>query len=161
MDKLDQVQQSVTDLHWLATLLTGCHEIAADVTVEAIRPADDRRALSRKGFIAKALAAVREDLAASARRTALRRAQEPALPPQSWTLDRELTKSDLEQALLPIEIFPRVAALMLLFEKIPLKDAAVLLNSEPDLVRDASAAGARDLTINLARMQESVRRQYA
>jgi hypothetical protein len=34
-----------------------------------------------------------------------------------------------------------------------MKDAAILLGSEPELVRKALAAGARDLTINVARMQ--------
>src|SRR5215813_4728096 len=151
----DQKGQSVASLHWLATLLTGHREIAADVTVEAISSGGDPQAVSRKGFIAKALAAVREDLAASARRTALKRDEDSAPPPKSWTLDRETTKSDLERALLSVEMFPRAAALLLLFERVPLNDAAILLDSEPGLVRNASAAGARDLTINLARMQES------
>jgi len=29
-------ERRAADLHWLATLLTGCGEIAADVTVEAL-----------------------------------------------------------------------------------------------------------------------------
>jgi DNA-directed RNA polymerase specialized sigma24 family protein len=153
----EQAVQAAADLHWLATLLTGCPEIAADVTVQAIarvdEPDDFGSTWSRRIVIAEALAAVREELAASARRTALNRAQESALPPPSWSLGPETTKSDLERALLPIDVFPRVALLLLLFERVPLKDAAVLLDAEPDLVRKAQAAGVRDLTINLARMQ--------
>jgi DNA-directed RNA polymerase specialized sigma24 family protein len=161
MEKLEQAKQNAADLHWLATLLTGCREIAADVTTEAMARADDpdaffsiwMRAWSRRMVIARALAAVRDDLSASARQTALRRAEKSALPPPSWVLDEGTSKSDLERALLPIDVFPRAAVLLLVFERVPLKDAAILLDAEPDLVRAGSALGLRELTINLARMQ--------
>jgi DNA-directed RNA polymerase specialized sigma24 family protein len=108
-------------------------------------------AWSRRLVIARALAAVREDLAASARRTALSRAERSALPPRSWALHRDTTKSDLERALLSIDLFPRAAVLLLVFEALPLQDAAILLDAEPNLVRKAQTAGIRQLTINLAR----------
>jgi DNA-directed RNA polymerase specialized sigma24 family protein len=110
-------------------------------------------AWSRRMVIAEALTAVHEDLARSARHTALRRGENSKIPPQSWTLHRQTTRPDLEQALLMIDVFPRAAVLLLVFERVPLKDAAVLLDSEPDLVRKALAVGARELTINLATMQ--------
>ena len=94
-----------------------------------------------------------EHLAASARRMALRRFEESALPPRSWVLDPGTTKSDLERALLSIDAFPRASVLLLVFERVPLRDAAILLDAEPDLVRKAQAAGVRELTINLARMR--------
>lgn len=158
---LDRTKEAPADLHWLATLLTGCREIAADVTMQVITSADDPNAFfstwmttwSRRLVIAKALAAVHQELAASARRTALKHAEDSALPPRSWVLDEGTTKSDLERALLPMDLFPRAAVLLLVFERVPLKDAAILLDSEPDLLREAQAAGLRDLTINLARMQ--------
>ena len=56
------------------------------------------------------------------------------------------TKSDLERALLSIDLFPRAAVLLLLFEGVPLQDAAVLLDAEPDLVRKGQAAGVVELT---------------
>lgn len=160
METLEQAKRNVADLHWLATLLTGSRQTATDVTFQAFGPADDAdacfstwmHAWSRRSVIAGALAAVREDLARSARWTAAR-AEKCELPPQSWTLEQVTTKSDLERALLPIDVFPRAAVLLLLFERVPLKDAAVLLDSEPDLVRNALAAGVRDLTINLAGLQ--------
>jgi DNA-directed RNA polymerase specialized sigma24 family protein len=161
MEKLEQAKQNAADLHWLATLITGCREIAADVTTEAIARSDDpdaffstwMQAWSRRIVIAKALAAVRQDLAASARRTASQRAEKSGFPPPSWVLDAGTTKADLEQALLPIDAFPRAAVLLLVFERVPLKDAAILLDTQPDLVRKASALGLRELTLNLARMQ--------
>jgi DNA-directed RNA polymerase specialized sigma24 family protein len=160
MHRLDIATQGAADLHWLATLLTGSRDIAADVTAQVIAPPKDSNAFSswmnawsRQLVIGKALAAVREDLAASARRMDSARPDKSSLPDPSWALDRQTTKSDLEQALLQIDLFARAAVLLLVFERVPLKDAAVLLNFEPDAIRRAAAAGARDLTINLARMQ--------
>jgi hypothetical protein len=45
------------------------------------------------------------------------------------------------------------AVLLLVFERVPLEDAAILLDSEVDVVKKAMAAGVCDLTINLAKMQ--------
>ncbi len=59
----------------------------------------------------------------------------------------------LERALLSIDAFPRASVLLLVFERVPLRDAAILLDAEPDLVRKAQAAGVRELTMNLARTQ--------
>jgi DNA-directed RNA polymerase specialized sigma24 family protein len=160
MKTLKQVRHRA-DLHWLAFLLTGHHEIAFDVTEQTIDLTDGRNrsfstwmvSWSRRLVIARALAAVRQDLARSARRTTLRPTENPEFPPPSWVLDAGTTKSDLERALLPIDLFPRAAVLLLVFERVPLKDAAILLDSEADLVKKAMAAGVRDLTINLARTQ--------
>jgi len=160
MKTLEQAKDGAADLQWLATLLTGRREIAVDVTKQAMAEGDSNPffstwmvAWSRRLLIAKALTAVREDLAASARRSASKRAEGYELPPRSWALDRDTTKSDLERALLSIEVFPRAAVLLSVFERVPLKDAAILLDTEQDLVRKALAAGVRELTINLARMQ--------
>lgn len=161
METLEQAEQCAADLHWLATLLTGRREIATDVTMQALTPADDPNTFfstwmqqwSRRIVIAKALAAVREDLARSAHRTGLMRGEDSVLPPASWTLQESTTKADLERALLAIEVFPRAAVLLLIFERVPLPDTAILLDSEPALVRIALAGGVRGLTINLARIQ--------
>ena len=160
MKTLKQLRHSA-DLYWLAFLLTGHHEIAFDVTEQTMDLTDGRNGFfsawivswSRRLVIARALAAVRENLARSARRTALRHTGNSEFPPRSWVLDGGATKSDLERALLPIDLFPRAAVLLLVFERLPLKDAAILLDSEAELVKKAMAAGVRDLTINLARTQ--------
>ena len=145
MKSWEQAKQSAVNLHWLATLLTGSGELAAGVTVEAIAESDDPDAVfsawmhawSRRLVIASALTRVREDLAASAGRMALRRFEESALPPRSWVLDPGTTKSDLERALLSLDAFSRASVLLLVFERVPLRDAAILLDAEPDLVRQA------------------------
>ena len=106
-------------------------------------------------MISRALAAIREDLAASARRTAMRRDEGSGLPPRFWVLGRNTTKWDLERALLAMDVFPRAVVLLLVFEKMPLNDAVILLDSNPDLVRTGLAIGVRDLTTKLAGMQGS------
>ncbi|MGO9257803.1 MAG: hypothetical protein ACLQU1_16045 [Bryobacteraceae bacterium] len=160
---------NVAGLYWLATLLTGSREIAAEVTIESVSAdPDPRDFLSswtpkrgsreeevwfRRLVIANALAAVREELANSARRIALRRDGDADLPSCPWALDRASTKSDLEHALLRIEPFPRAAVLLQVFEGAPLHDVASLLESDPELVEKALAIGLSGLTANLARMQ--------
>ncbi len=161
MKAFEQTRLRAADLHWLATLLTGCPETAVDVTVQVIDSAGDEKgffsnwmaAWARRLVIAKALAAVGKELAASACRTALGGEKHSALPPRSWVLEEGTTKSDLERALLSVDLFPRAAVLLLLFEGVPLADAAVLLDAEPDLVRKGQAAGVVELTMNLARMK--------
>jgi DNA-directed RNA polymerase specialized sigma24 family protein len=156
-----EAMQSAADLHWLATLLSGSPETAIDVTTQAIELADDpdqffatwMQAWSRRLVIAGALTAVREQLARSARRIAWNRGGRQALPPRSWKLDSQTTKADLERALLSMDLFPRAVVLLLVFERVPLKDAAVLLDADVDLVLKAQAAGVRELTIHLASMQ--------
>jgi hypothetical protein len=112
---MPEVARHVADLHWLATLLTGCPETAVGVTVQVIDSAGDERvffsnrmlAWARRLVIAKSLAAVGKELAASARRTALKGENPSALPPRSWGLDAGTSKSDLEPALLSMDVFPR------------------------------------------------------
>jgi DNA-directed RNA polymerase specialized sigma24 family protein len=160
MQTLEQAGKRVADLYWLAFLLTGHRGLSIDVTLEAVAFPDEANsffsawmlAWSRRVFIAKALAAIRDELAASARRTASERLEKAALPPGNWTLDRD-TKVHLERALLAIDAFPRCAVLLSVFEGLSLEDVALLLDSERDLVRKARMIGLRELTSNLARIQ--------
>jgi len=148
----------MTNPYWLAFLLTGNPGLSVDVTLEAVASRDDANpffsawmlAWSRRVFIAKALAGIRGELARSARRTASRRAEKAVLPPRNWTLDQDTMKVQLESALLAIDVFPRCALLLSVFERMSLEDVAILLNSEPDLVRKAQMIGLRELTRNLA-----------
>jgi DNA-directed RNA polymerase specialized sigma24 family protein len=161
MNPAEQKAHVAADLQWLATLLTGSRDTAADVTEQWIASAGEENgffyswmsAWSRRLLIARALTAVSEDLARSARQTASRSEKIPALPKRPWTLDRDTGKPDLERALLAIDLFPRAAVLLLLFEGVPLADAAVLLDAEPDLVRKGQAAGVVELTRVLAGVQ--------
>jgi len=148
-------------IYWLVFLLTGHRELSVDVTLETVALPHDASpffsawmlAWSRRVFIAKALAAIRDELAESARRTASKRAEAAELPARKWTLNRDTTKAQLESALLSIDMFPRCALLLSVFEGVSLEDAAILLNSERDLVQKAQTIGLRELTRNLARLQ--------
>jgi len=159
MQTLEQPNERAADLYWLAFLLTGHRELSLDATIEALDLQDDENpffstwilAWSRRVVIAKALAAIRDELAASARRTASKRVERTALPPRNWTVDRDTTKAQLESALLAIDVFPRCALVLSVFEGMSLEDVAILLNVERDLVRKAQLIGLRELTRNLAR----------
>jgi len=161
MQTLEQSNNGAADLYWLAFLLTGRREPSIDVTLEALDVQESANsffstwmlAWSRRVVIAKALGVIRDELAASARRMAFRRREKAALPPRNWALGRDTTKRQIESALLAIDVFPRCALLLLVFEGISLDDAAILLDGDRDLVRQAQVTGVRELTRNLARMQ--------
>jgi hypothetical protein len=114
MQSLEQPNQRATDLYWLAFLLTGHRGLSVDVTLQTMAlPEDDNPffsawmlAWARRVFIAKALAAIRGELAASARKMASGYAEKAAFPPRNWTLARGTTKVQLESALLAIDVFP-------------------------------------------------------
>ncbi len=161
MQTLEQTNERAADLYWLAFLLMGDREAGVDVTLEALdfgygaNPSFSTWMLawSRRVVIAKALAVIRDELATSARRTASKRAEKSTLPPRNWAPDQDATKVVLERALLAIDVFPRCALLMSVFEGMSVEDAAILLDSDRDLVRKAQLTGLRALTHNLARMQ--------
>jgi DNA-directed RNA polymerase specialized sigma24 family protein len=161
MHTLELSDQRAADLYWLAFLLTGQPEPSLDVTLETLDLEESTNpyfsswmlAWSRRVVIAKALAGVRDELKASARRTAAKRSREAALPPRHWTPDMETTKVQLERALLAIDLFPRCAVVLSVFEGMSLEDSAVLLDADQNLVRQARVAGLRELTRNLATMQ--------
>jgi DNA-directed RNA polymerase specialized sigma24 family protein len=156
MQALGQPDRHATELYRLAYLLTGDGETSLDVTLDAIEDSDSSffsqwmLAWSRRVVIAKALVAVRRELAASAKRTALTRADKRRLAPAGWTLSHTANAADLDRALLEIDIFPRCALLLSVFERVPLPDAAILLDSTPALVESARNIGLRELTANLA-----------
>jgi DNA-directed RNA polymerase specialized sigma24 family protein len=158
----EDIRKDAADLYSLAYLLTGRNDlsidIAADTAVsrESGSPffADWMRAWQRRLVIGRALTAIHNELADSARRTQLARvtgsiAGSAALR-HNWSLNPDTTKADLEQALLSIDLFPRAALLLLVFEGIRMADAAILLDANPALIRKAQAIGLRELTANLA-----------
>lgn len=168
MQTLEQANQRAADLYWLAFLLTGesapgvatIEAALADLQAANIQEgtnsffSDWMLAWTRRVVIAKALAHVRNDLALSARRTKSRRVKLGGTP-RNWSFDREITKVQLERALLAIDIFPRCAVLLLVFEGVPLEDASVLLDASQNLVRKAQRIGLLELTQNLAKMRGS------
>jgi hypothetical protein len=161
MQVIGSEKQPEADLHWLAFLLTGRRGLSLDTAAEDVPPQDGASLTfstwmmtwSRRVVISKALAAIRHELTASARRTKSKRLRRPALPGRDWELDRNTTRVELEKSLLAIDVFPRAALLLSIFERVPVADAAVLLDAEPELIRKAQAMGLMELTNRLARMQ--------
>jgi hypothetical protein len=123
----------------LAFLLTGKRERSLDLATEA---------LDVHGVIPKALADVREELALSKSRLKARET-----PPVPAGLAQEPTKLQLERALLAMDLFPRCALLLSLFEGISVEDSAVLLDAEPKVVLQGRTAGLWDLFRNLTSLQ--------
>jgi DNA-directed RNA polymerase specialized sigma24 family protein len=157
----NDTRNHVADLYWLAFLLTGHEdlsiEIASDTAVSGDYASpffsDWMRGWQRRLVIGRALTAIHDELADSARRTQLTRANSSAgssVVPRNWSLNPDTTKADLQQALLAIDLFPRAVLLLGVFEGMRMEDAAILLKADSALIRKAQAIGLRELTANLA-----------
>jgi DNA-directed RNA polymerase specialized sigma24 family protein len=166
MNNIEDVKKEAADLHWLAFLLTGDRQISIDIAIEALAAPDDTspfftgwmQGWSRRIVIAKALAAVRKELAESARRIESARWDRSGTAPRTWSLDPRATRARLEEALLAIDVFPRAALVLTIFEGVRIADAAVLLDVSVELLRKAQAIGLRELTGHLARKQPAASR---
>lgn len=153
--------QYTNDLHWLAFLLTGRRDQSIDLAVETVAEFHTAQpfftawmeAWSRRVVIAKALTGIREELAASVRRTEFRRFHGRTFPPRHWRMNQGTTKSELEAALLAIDYFPRAALVLSVFEGVPAPDCAVILDATPALVKRALTIGLMELTGILAGAQ--------
>lgn len=161
MSSLNQTNRQAADLYWLAFLLTGQRETSVDAAAEALDSAETNPffsawmlAWARKVVIAKALGAIRQELAASAVRIAALRGRYGAPVPRNWSLAAGATKAELERALLAIDAFPRCVLLLSLFEGLSVDDAVVLLDVDRELIRKAQAFALQELTQNLASIQE-------
>lgn len=151
-----------SELLWLAYLLTGDRANSVQAVASAMDVDDAGNPFfrnwmiswSRKLVIAKALSAVEKDMAESAERTQNRNCPRPAeMPGRDWRLNPAAGKAELERALLAIDLFPRCAVLLTVFEKVSEEDAATLLNTDRQLLRTAKAIGLAELTWNLAQPQ--------
>jgi DNA-directed RNA polymerase specialized sigma24 family protein len=158
MMKMENAMKDAAELYRLAFLLTGRSDVSIDIAADAASDSDGNtffsgwmRAWSRRVVIAKAIATIGDDLAESARRTELARVHQPAVPPRSWSLSANATPPQIEEALLAIDLFPRAALLLLVFEGVRLADAVNLLDVDVKLVRKGQAIGLLEFTNNIAR----------
>jgi DNA-directed RNA polymerase specialized sigma24 family protein len=145
-------EDHATELHWLAYLFTGSHDRGVRAFTKALdledyaNPAmtDFMVSWSRKLVIGASLETIRPQLLESAWRTRLAEDPDPAtlaaLKPAG-----QMTTPELEHALLAIDLFPRCALLLTVFEKLSLDDAALLLNADKALVRKAQNQGLLEL----------------
>lgn len=154
-------EEQSSEFYWLAYLLTGNTEQAVQAFTSALEFADAPTPVfrefmiswARKLVIASALATVTSTLRASALRFENAEfadmSRHANFSSSHGTNSRDLTKPQLHRALLAIDIFPRCALLLTIFEKLLVKDAALLLNADERLVRRAQASALIDLTRNL------------
>ena len=71
----------------------------------------------------------------------------PGLAPlRKWSLPASATKTQIERALLAVDLFPRAAVLLSIVEGISIADAATVLDADVTLVRKAQAIGVREFT---------------
>ena len=158
MKSAEYLKRDAAHLYSLAFLLTGRRDVSIDIAADSAISenypnsffADWIRDWRRRLVIGKALTAIRHELADSARRTRRARVNASAAWPRNWSTGLAVTKTDLESALLAIDVFPRAALLLLVLEGMRIADAATLLDADPALVKKAQAIGLHELTANLA-----------
>jgi hypothetical protein len=158
MHTITQAYRSATDLYWIAFLLTARTELSLSVTLEAVNSGDglehmcspESLARLRKTVVIAALDAMRCEIAESASQIASQQRDEAFIAVQGWFLDPNISKAQVEAALVAIEAFPRCALLLTVFEGLQPEDAAALLHSDRELISRGRMRGLRDLTRNLA-----------
>jgi len=109
---------------------------------------------SRKIFIAKVLRRVTPEWTRRALRNRLRRLKSE-IGDAAISKISAAGKTELKEALLAIDSFPRRALLLTAFEKLSPEDVAVLLSSDPECVQTGAAIGLIELTRNLAPAQHN------
>lgn len=158
---VEQIKSEAAALYWLSYLLTGHREISIDIAADAAVSENTTNVFftewlhswSRRITIAKALSAVRSELAESAQRVEMAGMDRSAAAPANWSLGTDTTKAEIEEALLAMDLFPRAALLLLTFERLRMADVTTLLDAQVTLVQKGHAIGLHELTANLARIK--------
>ena len=147
-------------LLWLSGLITGDLESGVDIVAQSICVDDAANDFfagwmskwSRKLVIANSLTRVAADLRRSAQRTRSGSSDTKpvALPLPEWPADHAVNKAQLQNALAAIDLFPRCAVLLTVFEKLSIEEASLLLGVDRKLVIQARVTGLARLAYNLA-----------
>jgi len=159
----DRTDQLILRLCWLAFLVLENWQHSIEVVCSAFEAEDLYESIpsqpmilkSRRRVASGAITRIRTVLCESARRTERAWATEwnaplkPASgdPSPGWAV----TKTALQRALLAIDIFPRCALLLIVFENVPIDEAALLLDENEVVVRGALSLALFRLTENLTR----------
>jgi len=151
-------EQHMPELYWLAYLLTGDRERSVQAFTGALNsdtkePALQRFMLSwaRKLVIVAALGTIRRQLRESALRTRPSSKGELAGLAHLASVDHSgLTKRELEEVLLSMDVFQRCAVILTVLEGLPVTEAADLLGADVDTVKAAQARGVAEMTWRVA-----------
>jgi hypothetical protein len=156
MSDSEMAANRILDLYWLGYLLTGDREQSVHGVLETLEMPDAANPFfeswfstwARKIFIAKVLGYVSPRASASELRIRLRRLEAETGPIRP--IDPTAGKAELERALLNMDPFPRCALLLSVFEKLAVEDVGILLNTDRESVKTATAIGLIELARNLA-----------
>jgi hypothetical protein len=129
----------ISDLYWLAFLLTECEEQSVSIVIDALELVDDFGAISETGIqlqlrqavIEKSIRAVPNEVSTDAA---------ACLPTASSFLvpeDRNFDWEDVKDALLGLEMFQRRVLLLTTFEGLSRSRAAALLGCDLNSIENA------------------------
>lgn len=135
-----------TGLYWLAFILTGSEDISVSVTAEVLSNA---RGNLRRAVVIQSVAAKKGELRRARDRYETQTDGECASEPIA-DLDAMPDFFEVRDALLAIDLFPRHALLLTLFEGFSVRDAARFLDSNEQSIRDARGGGLIALARNMA-----------
>ena len=155
-------RDKMTELYWLAFLLTGDRERSVQAYTAALHseaPAPGLQkfmlAWARKLVIVAALGTMRQQLRESMLRTRLSNMGEIKSPGRLAPVDlKNFTPADLEEVLLAMGVFQRCAVILTVLEHMPVQDAAALLGADERTVKAAQAQGVAEMTWKMAGLTE-------
>jgi hypothetical protein len=153
---IQALEQRSSELYSLAFLFTG----STDGSVQALNRAvnyegangrifgQSMNEASRKLIILEALDSIEIELEASKQRTSREAAVHQSGNP-GWKRRERIARDEFETAVLAIDVFPRCAMLLTIFERMSIGLAAVLLDADSRLTAAAQEIGIVQLTENL------------
>jgi DNA-directed RNA polymerase specialized sigma24 family protein len=148
----------MSELYWLAFLLTGDRDRSVQAFTGALNsdanpPAFQKFMLSwaRRLVIVAALGTIRRELRESVSRARPATRGELKGLAHLDPADRALlTKRELEEVLLAMDVFPRCAVILTVLEGLPAREAAGLLGADEDTVKAAQVQGVTEMTWRMA-----------
>jgi hypothetical protein len=154
MQTMTQIRHRLSNLYWLAFLLTGDREISINAAADAATSDEASNPFfsawigkwARKIAISKALAAIRNEIRDSAGKTRRRLAEERVPARRKAAESEGLDKAVLERALLVMDGFLRCVIVLSVLEGLGLEDVATLLDADREFIEDALTLAIHDLT---------------
>lgn len=150
-------EKNSSELYWLAYLLTGNVEHSVEAFDRALDFDEEDKttfsefmnAWARKLVVVEALGTMETELRISIERTArLAGEEQPAVTKPARR--RKISREEFEEAAVSIDVFPRCAMLLTIFEGMTLGQAAILLNADQNQTAAAQRIGIVQLTRYLA-----------
>jgi hypothetical protein len=153
---IENFEKHSSELYQLAFLLTGNTDRSVQAFTLALELDEQMNSVfdgfmnewARKLIMVEALGTIKTELRRSIARVA-RMGGEEALGSGRWTQRQGIAKEEFEEAVIAIDAFPRCAMLLTIFEGLPLKTAAILLDAGEALTAAAQRIGILQLTRRL------------